>query len=69
VWAGAPNSSKASRASARELAVVELIYSRKMGKVFHRAKALKASMTSISAFAATLAIRARLRRSFFYSII
>jgi hypothetical protein len=38
----APNSSKAKRASLSELAVVDEIYSRKMGNVFHKAKALKA---------------------------
>ena len=46
-----------------------LIYSLNMGKVFHRANALKARIISTSARRATSAISCKLRRNFFSSII
>ena len=63
VWAGLPNLSKASLASARELAVVALMYSRKIGNVFHKAYALKARMISTPAVSATCLIKDRFLRS------
>ena len=56
---GAPNSSKPSRASKREEAVVALIYSRKIGNVRHNAYALNARIISTSASFATWAMRFR----------
>ena len=55
------------RASDRLLAVVWVMYSRKIGKVFHSANALNARMISTPARSATLLIKARFRLSSFSS--
>ena len=68
VWAREPNSSNARRASCIELAVTEFIYSRKIGKLFHKANALKARIISTPASLATRLMSERLRRSSVSSI-
>ena len=52
MWQAAPNSLKPKQASKGEEAVVCLMYSRKIGKVRHRAKALKAQINSAPALSA-----------------
>ena len=69
VWAKCPNSFFASKASNGELAVVDLMYSRKIPKVFHKAKALNAKIISTSALRATSLITFRFLRSLLSCII
>lgn len=65
--AGLLISSKAKRASANELAVLEGIYSRTMGKTDHIANALNAKMISTPARSFTDFISVRFLRNAFSS--